>query len=514
MTTPAQVSIALLLLPWGLLPGSITPTAFSKEAFASASAADSGITSAEAGLAQTGLAAKSLASTAAKPKGSEQPAVWIRPQQIRPLSGQLNDVLMVNDNNPELITGEGILLSTFNDQSDSEQNKSGLNQPLNGRFDLFSHHVYAGKPDQLDSTLWLGLLAQPLGNAPVQVELLAGSTSLSQATEPGQTAAPFLPLPSLIPETTTAIAAGPGSKVAGDLLRREQAAELPNQWRLKSGSPTLLLALPIPVAGLDPLLNGRNLQMRLQSSAPIALASLASFGDRITPPAMSRWIELLNSGELSPKEHLPTPRGSRGKIIYSRVSGVQVGSTWRGILTDPGSDQLMAPEEPVSWPISSVERGNFATGKIQTAELKSFYPGTAWAAHGNYGVEYDLSIPLVNRSERPIKLALSLDAPLKTDKKSSGLSFRSKLTGPVVFRGPIEVTGLDQQSGRRPQGRRRFHLVLRQGQQGPSLGTISLAPRQTRRVQVRLIYPADATPPQVLTLQPVKQSRSISTVRP
>jgi hypothetical protein len=45
--------------------------------------------------------------------------------------------------------------------------------------------------------------------------------------------------------------------------------------------------------------------------------------------------------------------------------------------------------------------------------------------------------------------------------------------------------------------------VLRNGQQGPVLGTISLAPGQRRSVGVRLIYPADATPPQVLSLLPV-----------
>jgi hypothetical protein len=50
--------------------------------------------------------------------------------------------------------------------------------------------------------------------------------------------------------------------------------------------------------------------------------------------------------------------------------------------------------------------------------------------------------------------------------------------------------------------------VLRNGQQGPALGTITLAPGAERSVRVRLIYPADATPPQVLSLLPVKQSPS------
>ena len=63
-------------------------------------------------------------------------------------------------------------------------------------------------------------------------------------------------------------------------------------------------------------------------------------------------------------------------------------------------------------------------------------------------------------------------------------------------------------------GRSRFHLVLRQGQKGPDLGLITLEPGETRNVRVRLIYPADATPPQVLTLLPVKQSKSTPDIYP
>ena len=42
-----------------------------------------------------------------------------RQQQIRPLPGGLDAVLMVNDNNPELIRDEGILLSTFRRGADA-----------------------------------------------------------------------------------------------------------------------------------------------------------------------------------------------------------------------------------------------------------------------------------------------------------------------------------------------------------------------------------------------------------
>lgn len=428
-----------------------------------------------------------------------------RPQQVRPLPGQLDNVLMVNDNNPELIKDEGILLSTFPNSVEV-----GLNVPLSGRFDLFSHHVYAGNEDSLDSTLWIAVLAAPLGDGSEDLHLLSGSTALSQATKPGQTAAPFLPLPPLMRESTDVIAAGPGSRVAGDLLSGRRAKELSREhWPLKPGEPTVLMALPIPVQGLDPLLNGRNLQLRFQSSGPVAIATIAAIGSLDRPPTTERWITFLRSGRLSSKEHQPTPRGAKGKMIYSRVSGVQIGSTWRSRLADSASDMLEVPLEPVSWPISSLERGTLGTDQIQTAELDGFYPGTAWAAHGNYGVSYDLTLPLKNTQKGAISIELALESPVKSDENRDSLSFRTALTGPVMFRGPIEVSGLDDPQGQ-PLGRQKLHLVLRQGQQGPALGQLRLAPGQTRNVRVRFIYPADATPPQVLTIRPVKQSRASS----
>ena len=424
-----------------------------------------------------------------------------RQQSIRSLPGQLDAVLMVNDNNPELIKEDGILLSTFPNGGDAS-----ISVDLNGRFDLFSHHVYAGTDETLDSTLWLALLVAPIGDEAVDLALIEGSTSLSQATLPDQTAAPFLPLPALMRETSDAIAAGPGSRVAGDLLKGRHAPELSQRrWILKPGAPTVVLQLPIPVQGLDPLLNGRNIQLRLHSSAPVALATLAAHGNGHEPPGEQDWIDLLNSGELSGKEHSPSPRGSKGKIIYSRVSGVQVGSRWQARVTDPGSKTLSIQNEPLSWPISSLERGSLGTGQVQTAELQALYPATAWAAHGNYGVEYDLTLPLKNRGSTAQTLSLALESPLKTDQASNALQFRSSDSGPVMFRGPVEVVGLDDPTGT-PYGRQTVHLVLRQGQEGPSLGQVRLGPGEARDVQIRLIYPADATPPQVLTVRPVKQS--------
>jgi hypothetical protein len=428
----------------------------------------------------------------------------LRRQTVAPLPGGLDPVLLVNDNNPELISGPGILISTFPSRGRAVP-AAHLDVELNGRFDLFSHHVYAGKPETLDSTLWLAVVAQPRGDRPVQLRLLAGSTALSQSLDPAMAGAPFLPLPPLLAETTTPVWSGPGSRVAGELLARTPSPELPAGWTLPTGRATTLVVLPLPVRGLDPLLNGRNLQLRLQSDGPVSLATLAAFGANGTPPPSERWADLLN-GPLSPREHQPTPRGAAGRIIYSRVSGVQIGSVWRGTITDPGQRWLSAAAAPISWPIASLERGSLGTGQVQTAELKAFYAGTAWAAHGNYGVEYDLSIPLRNTGNRPVQLELALESPLKSDQAQGGLRFNGTPSKAVMFRGPVEVSGLDSGSGR-PAGRQRFHLVQRAGDRSPALGTVTLGPGATRQLRVRLIYPADATPPQVLSLLPAATGR-------
>jgi hypothetical protein len=431
---------------------------------------------------------------------------------------------MVNDNNPELIVSPGILFSGFDpargwNGTPLPRAAAHLNSPLSGPFELFSHHVYAGKPETLDSTLWLAVVAAPRGERPVRLRLRAGSTALSQSVDGKEPAAPFLPLPELLNQGATPIWSGPGSRVATELLRRERSPLLPAEWILPPGQLSTLVVLPIPVRGLDPLLNGRNLQLRLDSDGPVDIATLAAFGDTNQPPGTKTWATQLQ-GDLSPKEHAPSPKGSPGPMVYSRVSGVEQGSAWRGRITDPGQSTLAMSRAPISWPIASLERGSFGTGQVQTPPLSPYYPGTAWAAHGSYGVEYDLAIPLRNDTSAPLSLQLALESPLKSDQAQGGLRFYSVPGKAVLFRGTVEVSGLDGADGR-AAGRQGFHLVLRAGQKGPSLGTITLAPGQQRQLQVRLIYPADATPPQVLSLlpaaaapRPVKQSQSPFTTSP
>jgi hypothetical protein len=461
-------------------------------------------------LGLLGLTAALLPGLAAQAPALATPAPsapLLRPQAVWPLPGGLDAEPMLNDNNPELIVAPGILFSSFDpargfDGRPLAVSAAHLNAPQQGPFSLFSHHVFAGRKGSPDSTLWLAVVAAPRGSQPVRLRLRAGSTALSQSVDGQQAAAPFLPLPPLLAQGSTPIWSGPGSRVASELLRREPSPQLPEGWSLPPGQLTPLLVLPLPVRGLDPLLNGRNLQLRLDADGPVDVATLAGFGQGDAPPDPALWGQLL-AGGLSPKEHEPTPRGASGPMIYSRVSGVQIGSVWRARLTDPGAPTLSASRAPLSWPIASLERGSLGSGQVQTAELSRAYPGTAWAAHGNYGVEYHLTIPLRNDSRAPLALELALESPLKQERLKGGLAFLPSPARAVMFRGTVEVSGLDGPlPGGRPEGRQGFHLVLRNGQQGPVLGRVTLAPGERRNVAVRLIYPADATPPQVLSLLP------------
>ncbi|MBC8169487.1 MAG: DUF3370 family protein, partial [Synechococcus sp.] len=76
-----------------------------------------------------------------------------------------------------------------------------------------------------------------------------------------------------------------------------------------------------------------------------------------------------------------------------------------------------------------------------------------------------------------------------------------------------EGGGREGATGRRGGGRF-FPRGVRGGGEGPNGGTVFWAPGESGRVQVRLVYPADATPPQVLSVLPVKQSNSTTDVHP
>lgn len=439
------------------------------------------------------------------------PQQIVRPQEVRPLPAQLDTVPVFNSNSPELIGTPGILLSTF-PPAGMAQPEAHLDFAFEGRFDVFAHHVYKAEdpedPDDL-SSMYVAILVHNPGVDPVTVNVLSGASYLSQPD------APFIQLPSMVPfPAREPVFAGPGSRVMGDLIQGHRQASLPAQLVVAPGASTLLMNAPIPVAELDPPINGRSTLMQLDSSGPVYVASLAESANvdgngTETAPILAQWETLLqNSGVAGPRDRTPTPiTDNPEQIIYGRVAGVAQGSSWTATVTDEdngdtaaaGSLTIPASGEAISYGISTLYGGQLSTGQNQSAQMLVRYDDTAYQAHGNYGVEYNLTFPLHNPTDTPQTVTLALETPIKEDRLSTaGLQFFEPLPTQTFFRGPIQVRYRDD---RGLPLIRNIHVVQRRGQQGAPLATFTLAPQENRRVEIILRYPPDSTPPQVITIQ-------------
>jgi hypothetical protein len=92
-----------------------------------------------------------------------------------------------------------------------------------------------------------------------------------------------------------------------------------------------------------------------------------------------------------------------------------------------------------------------------------------------------------------------MQTPLKEDTLSKpGLQFRQPPYPNVYFRGTVRIRYNDDRGLPRTQY---WHLVQRRGQLGDALATLTMPPGDRRLVQVDFLYPPDATPPQMLTIQ-------------
>ena len=431
-----------------------------------------------------------------------QPQEIVQPQVVRSLPGHLNQVLVFNSNSPELVKTEGILLSTFPPVGNHDP-AAHLNFPLSGEFDIFAHHAFQAITDSLTS-LYFGIIVYNPSDRPIRLQTLQAASYLSQPD------APFIQLDPVLNNADGTVFAGPGDRVMSDVLRGRRQDVFPPELTIPPHEYRMLLNLPIPVRTLTPPLNGRSTLMRLRSNGAVYLASLALLA-RQNPdgsersPSLEEWRSLLENGSLSSvRDVVPSVRDSvlpTNQIVYGRVAGVARGTLWQANLTDDHSPDLAIPSAGAafSYGLSTLARGRLGSRQSQTAPLLVRYPDTAYEAHGNYGIEYDLSLPLHNPTERPQTVTLTVQTPIKEDTLSeNGLRFFDPLPTQTYFRGTVRFRYPDDRH--LPQTRY-FHLVQRRGQQGEPLVTLVMPPGDRRLVEFTFLYPPDATPPQVLTVQ-------------
>lgn len=418
---------------------------------------------------------------------------------IRSLPGKLDSIPTFNSNSPEVVLSEGILLSTFPSQGKTNP-AAHLNLPLRGRFDIFAHHIAKGESPLDTRTLYLGIIVRNPSRKTVKIKILQAASYLSQPD------APFIELPASNDNDEGTVYAGPGDRVMNDVLRGKRQADFPSEIAIPPQGYAMLLNHPIPVKTLVPPLNGRSTLMRLQSNRQVYVASLAMFAksnadgsDR--PPKLAEWQELLQSGKLvAPRDIAPTPLGEKGKVIYGRVAGVAAGSVWKANLTDPKSDYLGIPSDngAYSYPIATVPGGTVGTNQVQSAPMLVRYPDTAYLAHGNYGIEYELTLPLENKTDGEKTVAIALQTPIKSDNTAQGLRFLEPPGKQVWFRGTVRLRYRDDTGA---ETDKYVHLVQKRGQIGEPLVKLKMPKSDRRTVKINFLYPPDATPPQVLTIR-------------
>jgi Protein of unknown function (DUF3370) len=446
-----------------------------------------------------------LSASCAKSEKPQPPKTQdiFEPAEARPLPGQLDGVPMFNSNSPEWVKTPGVLLSTFPPQGKSAPS-AHLNYPLSGPFTLFTHH-FSHTPKDL-RTLYLGILVHNPGKQAVTLAIPAAASYL---LEPD---APFREQPQWLENPTGKIFSGPGIRAVDTVLRGQRQPDFPAQIILPPGGDRLLMNHPIPVKGLTRPINGRSTFMRLSSSGPVYLADLAMYAPQNQAgqersPTLAEWQTLLkSSGVAGPRDKTPTPPNQGGNLIYGRVAGVQKGSAWVAVLSDPNQTvlNLPLPGKTVAYAISTLRAGRLGTGQSQAAPMLVRYPDTAYEAQGNYAVHYDLTLPLNNSTPNPQTLTLTLATPLKDDLLTpKGLRFRQPATFPF-FRGTVR---LRYANDRGKALTRYIHLWQRTGQQVKPLLSLNLAPHSQRTVRLDFLYPPDSTPPQVLKLTTLKTLR-------
>lgn len=419
----------------------------------------------------------------------------VQSQEVRPLPGKLDNIPVFNSNSPEGVKADGILLSTF-PSTDKKVPAAHLNYPLQGRFDLFAHHFSYYPKDS--RTLYLGIIGNNPGEKPVTIDVLAAASYLLQD-------APYVTLSPYLDNNEGKVYSGPGDRAVSDVLRGLRQAGFPQKLVLAPGESKMLMNSPIPVRDLAKAVNGRSTLMQLNSSGKVYIASLAMFAKQPSDPAptLAQWQQLLLTGNLSsPRDKTPTPpEKTSGKLIYGRVAGISQGAQWQAILTDNSHVKnltIPAPGQAITYAINTLKGGRLGTEQVQTAKMLARYPDTAYESHGNYGVLYNLSIPLVNSTKAAQTVTLTVSTPLKEDKLSkNGVRFRQPSLDFPFFRGTVRLRYTDDNG--KPLTRY-VHLWHRVGQVLDPLLSLKMQPSSRRSVQLEVIYPPDSTPPQVLTI--------------
>jgi hypothetical protein len=109
-------------------------------------------------------------------------------------------------------------------------------------------------------------------------------------------------------------------------------------------------------------------------------------------------------------------------------------------------------------------------------------------------------LPIYNNSAEEATIGVSFQTPLKDWNKNDSLQFYTQPPQQVFFRGTLSFDWTDEQN---KEHKKLVHLVEKKGQSVHPLIELLMKPHSTQDVRLKFLYPADCTPPQVLTITTV-----------
>ena len=391
-------------------------------------------------------------------------------QQARPLNGTFNNVPVLHSNQPEIVTGPGILVNTAAGSAIAAES----NQPLrnaaytfNGEFGVHMHHKYSPQDQsklggrRSRGLLTLALIATNPGSTPITLDFERGSVKNSfEAPYQGDRLMGVKPLGKR-PWNT-----GPGDATAVQLLRGELDRKLPERLVIPAGGRRVVVRTVLPARGIaNGLLRGR-------SNGPFTMAVVAAEQSAQDPELFG----VLQSGRLAPgRIYLNRIREIQLGRVFSRVAGVALGDAYKAEIEHDLSQGALHV------PLTSTKRHHFGTRDVQVNPLTTRMVDSALNNVGTYGVRYDVTLNLSGAG--PHQLVLS--HPVVSGKKTF-----------TAFRGSLQIV--------QDRTLQEVHVGMRSGE-SLALTDLNLAPGAKKAVKVSLVYPADATPGHLLSVVPVQQ---------
>ena len=391
-------------------------------------------------------------------------------QRARPLNGVFNNVPVLHSNQPEIVTGPGILVDTSRGSAIAAETQRPLQNAaytFNGEFGVHMHHKYYPKDQsklggvRARGLMTLALLASNPGTQPVTLSFERGSVKNSFE-------APYHPnkLMGVKPLGKRPWNTGPGDATAVQLLRGELDRKLPEKITIPAGSRPVIVRPVLPARGIaNGLLRGR-------SDGPFTMAVVAA--EETTRD--NDLFAVLDAKRLAPgRIYLDRIREIQNGRVFSRVAGVALGDAYvASIDHDLNRGSLHVP-------LTSTRRHHFGTRDVQVNPLSTRMIDSALNNVGTYGVRYDVTLNLRGSG----KHELVLSHPVVSGKKPF-----------TAFRGSLQIQ----------QGNvlKEVHVGLRSGE-SLSLTDLVLNPGDVSPVKLSLVYPADATPGHLLSVVPTQQ---------